>query len=73
MIIENICYHTRILTIPAGEMKLAAVYHRMPVCEGIYMTVYYDALPNPLRILQVITALYIIANIIANNDIIRVA
>ncbi len=61
------------LPVSAREMKLAAVNHRMPVGEGIYVTVNDNALADPLGIFQIITPLYIIADIIPNNDIIRVA
>ena len=53
--------------------KLAAVNHRMPVSEGIYVTVNYYSLAYSLRVLQVITALNIVAYVIADDYVIRVA
>jgi len=73
VIIENVRNYTCILPVFAREVKLAAVNNRMPVGEGIYMTVNNDPLADTLRIFQIITPLYIIADIIPNNDIIRVA
>lgn len=73
MIIQNVSYHTCVLTVTPYEVKLAAVNHRMPVSEGIYVTVNYYSLAYSLRVLQVITALHIVTYVIADDYVIRVA
>ena len=41
--------------------------YRMPVCKAVYIPVKYNSLPDQLRIIQVVAALYIIANIISDD------
>jgi hypothetical protein len=45
----------------------------MPVCKGIYVTVNDDTLADALGIFEVITALYIVSDVVADDYIIRVA
>jgi hypothetical protein len=54
-------------------MHLAAVYNRMPVSESINMPVQDYTLANGFRIFQVIAPFDIITDIVADDNIIRIA
>jgi hypothetical protein len=73
VIIDNVNDYTCIFPVLAREMELAAVYHRMPVREIVDVTVKNDALTDAFRIFQIITSFNIVADIVPNNYIIRVA
>jgi len=73
MIIKNVNNHTRVLAVTPCEVQLASVNHRMPVSKGIDMAVNDDSLAYSLRVLQVIVALHIVAYVIADDYVIRVA
>ena len=72
MIIDDVNDYTWIFPVLACEMKLAAVYYRMPVREVVDVTVKDDALTDAFGIFQIITPFNKVADIVPNNYIIRV-
>jgi hypothetical protein len=50
-----------------GEKNLGAMHNRMTVSKGIYMAVYDNTLPDQLRVFKIITALYIVSDVIAED------
>jgi hypothetical protein len=49
------------------------MHYRMPVGEGIDVPVNDYTLANALGILQIVTSLYIITDVVPNDNVIRVA
>ena len=73
MIIYDVNYYTCIFPVLAWEVEFAAVNHGMPVCEVVDVTVQNDSFADAFRVFQVITSFNIVADIVPNNYIIRVA
>ena len=73
MIKENIRYNSGMSSKPRFKQFVALPYIGMPICKRIDAAVHPDAIGNLFGIIQVLVALHIVADEIAQFDFVRFA